>query len=137
MTCTAHLPAAAQTAAELTCTATLRARFPACDGACEAGRSHCGCPLGHPAAEACTDSGADPADDDAAAPLHGLATLADRWPRAFTAATVTALVALLSLASQLDAPPAPEPTADAIPPHFAEAPAGDGLPPELLAEARP
>lgn len=100
---------------------TLRARFPACDGACEAGRSQCAC---------------RPAETQQHQQAHGLARVAERWPRAFNAALLGAILAMLGLAGQLDAPLADAELA-ALPPHFAEAPAGDGFPPELLAEVQP
>lgn len=120
---------------DLTVATTLRARFPACDGACEAGRSHCACPA---PAEACTDIGAD----QGLPPLSLLGTLAERFPRAFNTAAIAALIAMLGAAYQLDyppgQPPAPDADAAAHEPRFVEAPeALTGFPPELLAEVRP
>ncbi len=130
MTCTAHL-----TPADIACAATLRARFPACDGACEAGRSACQCSR-HAPAEAATELGLD---DTPHGHTHGLDTLPPRWRPRLNAALLVALLAILAFAQQLDTPldtpPEPAPTSAASTPATPEP--RDGIPPELLAEARP
>lgn len=115
MTCTAHLTTRLSPADYLY-HATMLQRFPLCDGACEAGRSSCQCST-HAPAEACTDVGTDDQ------PTHGLSRTAGRFPRAFNAALLVALLAILAFAQLLDAPEPTEPR--------------DGIPPELLAEAQP
>ncbi len=126
MTCTAHL-----TPADIACAATLRARFPACDGACEAGRSACQCSRHAPA-----ELGLD---DTPHGHTHGLDTLPPRWRPRLNAALLVALLAILAFPQQPDTPPhtppEPAPTSAASTPATPEP--RDGIPPELLAEARP